>query len=81
MRSELEKGSAGSIARIEPTDPDVALTPAEASVLLGVTVGTLGNWRWSGRGPPYVKIGAAVRYVRGSTLAWRDAQTRVSTST
>lgn len=34
------------------------LTPRELAGMLGVTVGTLANWRSYGRGPEYVKLGA-----------------------
>ena len=35
------------------------LTPAELAVMLGMSVRTLANWRSTGKGPPYVKIGVA----------------------
>ena len=39
------------------------LTEREASAYLGISIGTLGNWRSVGRGPLYCKIGGyAVRY-------------------
>ena len=39
------------------------LTPQQAADHLGVTVRTLEAWRWSGRGPQYVRISArCVRY-------------------
>jgi excisionase family DNA binding protein len=38
------------------------LSPQEAAEVLGVSYGTLQNWRSAGRGPDYVKIGAKVKY-------------------
>lgn len=38
------------------------LTTFEAARLLGISPGTLANWRSKGRGPVFVKLGAAVRY-------------------
>jgi predicted site-specific integrase-resolvase len=58
----------------------MTLGPDEAARRLGVESSTLANWRWSGRGPKYVKLGGRVRY-RASDLAdYLDAQTRASTS-
>ncbi len=33
------------------------LTPGELAVMLGMSVRTLANWRSTGKGPPYLKIG------------------------
>lgn len=33
------------------------LTPSELAVMLGMSVRTLANWRSTGKGPPYLKIG------------------------
>jgi hypothetical protein len=35
---------------------------AAAALMLGLKPKTLCRWRWEGRGPPYCKIGGAVRY-------------------
>lgn len=51
-----------------------------AAERLGVTPETLRNWRWRGDGPPFVKLGRAVRYRLSDLSAWLDAQTRTSTS-
>ena len=34
----------------------------EAAQLLGLSVSTLRNWRFSGKGPRYYKLGRSVRY-------------------
>lgn len=47
---------------------------------LGVTAGTLRNWRWRGGGPPFVRIGRTVRYRLVDLALWLDSQTRTSTS-
>ncbi|MCA9773526.1 MAG: helix-turn-helix domain-containing protein, partial [Myxococcales bacterium] len=45
-----------------PTD---LLNEHEAATFLGgVSIKTLQRWRWAGRGPAFVKIGALVRYER-----------------
>lgn len=40
------------------------LNEAAAAALLGLRRGTLTRWRWEGRGPPFCKIGRAIRYRR-----------------
>ena len=35
----------------------------EAAARLGLTVATMRRWRWARRGPHWVKVGAAVRYL------------------
>ena len=42
----------------------------EVATYLGIPVKTLGNWRASGVGPPYSKIGKHVRYARGEVERW-----------
>ena len=37
---------------------------AAAAELLGLQRNTLTRWRWEGKGPPFCKIGRAVRYRR-----------------
>ena len=56
------------------------VSPAEAANRLGVEPSTLANWRWSGRGPRYVKIGGRVRYRLLEIAQHLDRQTRTSTS-
>ncbi len=47
--------------------------------VLDVPVKTLRNWRVSGRGPPFCKFGACVRYEFATAVAW--ARTRQVRST
>lgn len=43
------------------------LSPVEVSEVLNVSVGTLSNWRVSGRYDlPYIKVGSRVRYMESS---------------
>jgi hypothetical protein len=48
--------------------------------VLGVPVGTLRNWRVSGRGPPFSKLGASVRYELATAIRWARARQVNSTS-
>lgn len=43
---------------------------------LGVSRSTLQSWRYSGRGPRYVKIGRFIRYRNTDIEAYLRAQTR-----
>lgn len=54
---------------------------ASAAVLaehLGVPEATLAQWRWSGVGPRYVKIGRHVRYRWSDVHRWLEANTHGS---
>jgi hypothetical protein len=75
--AEQQGGRAGG--RAATSDP-VALRPDEAAAMIGVAPKTLANWRWLGRGPDYLKLGAtggagAVRYDRTALLQWLAART------
>jgi hypothetical protein len=46
---------------------------------LGFSVRTLQQWRLKGGGPPYLKIGSAVRYNPEAVDAWLSERTRSNT--
>jgi hypothetical protein len=48
--------------------------------VLDVPVKTLRNWRVSGRGPPFNKFGATVRYELATTIRWARERQVNSTS-
>ncbi|MFF9117284.1 helix-turn-helix transcriptional regulator [Streptomyces massasporeus] len=54
------------------------LTPRELAEELGVSIQTLANWRWTGVGPRYTKLGngrtSPVRYQRADVDAWLQAR-------
>lgn len=52
----------------------------ETAKLLGLSVKTLRRWRWVGKGPRFLKVGAAVRYADQDITAYLDAAQRRSTS-
>lgn len=55
-------------------DQDEYLKPAEASLVVKLTVRTLATMRSEGRGPAYTKLSPGrsghVRYRRGDLIAW-----------
>jgi hypothetical protein len=65
-----------SIPALEP----LLVRESEAARLLGLKVATLRRWRWVGKGPPFRKIGAAVRYHLDDLSAFIQASLRGSTS-
>lgn len=48
----------------------------EAAAQLGLSVLTLRRWRWARKGLPFVKIGAAVRYLPNDISAAIEAGRR-----
>lgn len=47
---------------LSPHSSGTLLTVREAARRLGLACGTLNNWRSSGQGPAFVRLGSAVRY-------------------
>jgi predicted DNA-binding transcriptional regulator AlpA len=60
--------------------PQSLLTPKQAARLLNLSVSWLAKRRLAGDGPPYAKLGGAVRYTEGSLQQWMKAQQRTSTN-
>jgi hypothetical protein len=52
----------------------------EAAAFLKLAPGTLRKARMSGNGPPYIKVGALVRYLPSAVQEWCVRHTRVSTA-
>ena len=64
----------------EQLSPPALVNETGAASILGLSVKTLSRWRWAGNPPPFVKIGAAVRYDRADLEAFIEAGRRTSTS-
>ena len=56
------------------------LKEREVAQFLNLEVATLRRWRFSGRGPRYLKLGGAVRYELVDIEAFKEAGRRASTS-
>lgn len=54
------------------------LTTAQLSRYLQTAEKTLRQWRWSGQGPRFVKVGRAVRYRPEEVEAWLSEQTQAA---
>jgi Helix-turn-helix domain len=60
-----------------PTTPaDPLLTPQEAAALLRVSPDALRRWRTNRTGPPGIKLGRRLVYLRSDCLAFVEAQRR-----
>ncbi len=60
--------------------PSALVNEHEAARILGLSVKTLRRWRWAGRPPGFLKIGAAVRYDPTELAAFIEAVRRTSTT-
>jgi predicted DNA-binding transcriptional regulator AlpA len=58
---------------------DELLEPSTVSREFKITEPTLATWRYLGKGPAFVKVGAAVRYRRSDVTAWLAERTRNET--
>lgn len=55
-------------------DPDSYLHEKDAARLLGVSARTLQAWRCKKLGPPFVRLGRAIRYQRRTLVDWAEQQ-------
>jgi predicted site-specific integrase-resolvase len=56
------------------------MTPQETATALEVQPATLARWRWSGKGPRFVKYGKHVRYRKEDVLDFIEASVREHTA-
>jgi DNA-binding transcriptional regulator YiaG len=56
------------------------LKEAEVAKRLNVSIRTLQTWRVRGGGPPFLKLGASVRYDGSVLESWEAGRVRSSTS-
>ncbi len=61
------------------TPSTVLLTPKETAGRLKVSTSWLAKARMRGDGPPFLKIGRAIRYSEAALLHWMKSQQRLST--
>ena len=53
---------------------DELMTANDVADVLGLSTGTLANWRSLGLGPTYVKLGGRVRYRASGVNSWVASQ-------
>ncbi|MBU0664377.1 MAG: helix-turn-helix domain-containing protein [Proteobacteria bacterium] len=56
------------------------LKTEEAAAFLQVKPATLEQWRWSGKGPRFIKLNRAVRYRKEDLVAFIEARVFGSTT-
>jgi predicted DNA-binding transcriptional regulator AlpA len=56
------------------------LTPKETANRLRLSTSWLAKARMRGDGPPYIKMGRAIRYNEAAILQWMKSRQRLSTS-
>ena len=58
------------------------LTPAEVAARFGgrISVRTLANWRWSGTGPKFTRVGGRILYGIEELADWEAKRTVSNTS-
>lgn len=52
------------------------LAPERAAAYLGVSPQTLNNWRCTGRGPKFVRVGRLIRYRLEALDKWIEANSK-----
>jgi len=56
------------------------LTQDDVAILWNISTNTLRKWRWEGKGPKFVKLGARVVYRESDVLAYAAANIKNSTA-
>jgi len=56
------------------------LTPEELASKWNISESTLSQWRWTGKGPKFVKIARQITYKIKEIEAFEDKKTRESTT-
>jgi predicted DNA-binding transcriptional regulator AlpA len=74
------KARDGTVLKAAPELNERLLTPKEAANFLRLSVSWLAKARMRGDGPPYVKLGRAIRYREGALVEWLRSRQRLSTS-
>jgi hypothetical protein len=62
------------------TSHQLVLTPKQAAAVLNLSTSWLAKQRLKGGGPPYIKMGGAVRYNATILQEWMKGKQRLSTS-
>lgn len=55
-------------------------TEKDVATFLRLSSSTLRRWRCLRYGPPYIRVGSAIRYRPDEVQAWADKRTEVSTA-
>ena len=75
----LARQGAATMAEHDLEHYDRILTEYEAAKLARFSTRTLQSWRQRNFGPPFLKVGRAIRYSQIDLISWIKAQERRST--
>ena len=80
--AEQAKPPLGSVLKSarELGSAELLLRPKDAANFVRLSASFLAKARMRGDGPPYVKLGRAIRYRDGALLQWLRSRQRLSTS-
>jgi hypothetical protein len=83
MRTASEREPDGAVAAahddsVATEDLPLFFTPDEVARLYKLKLSTLASWRSLHRGPPWRKLGGAVRYPAREVLAWAEGSSSSS---
>ena len=70
----IEKAPLGRVPSGTERRLEALLWPADVAEILGVPVKTLYVWRYTGKGPPAIKIGRHLRYHGNEVRRWLNEQ-------
>lgn len=68
------------LPRTTTAAPPTILTTPQAALFLNLKPATLEQWRWTGRGPRFIKMGRSCRYRLTDLEAFLDSQTFSNTA-
>jgi len=69
-----------AVAQKPPAPTCLLFTPKETATRLRLSTSWLAKARMRGDGPPYIKMGRAIRYNEAAILQWMKSRQRLSTS-
>jgi predicted DNA-binding transcriptional regulator AlpA len=75
----VQSSVGGSLPKAAPINVSL-LTPKEAARILKVSSSWLAKARMRGDGPPFIKIGRAIRYSEAGLQQWLKSHQHLSTS-
>jgi hypothetical protein len=67
-------------APVRPPDDEIHLTEGQVATREQVSIRTVQRWRMTGEGPPFLKVGKAIRYRLKDLREWEEQRLRHSTS-
>lgn len=62
------------------TNKETFLTQDDVAAMWNISTNTLRKWRWEGKGPKFVKLGARVVYRESDVLEYASSNIKSSTS-